>query len=225
MFDFSRMIAPTCDDTCLMISIMNSFSVLQVSYITWSGTHDDITRWMIDAGSKQRKITQVLFTHRLTPYAHPPIEWSLPEGAPVVGAGTARHVSHPWFSLYTCRSHACDATLEYRCRVETELPTCRETTYIPSRARGESLSPLLFTTLLSHPAARARAAGVARRSSPLRAGAPFIPLRRAVTRRDADTRGIKSPASWSTTVTRADAPGRLAGCLAGWLAGRPCARG
>lgn len=41
------------------------------------------------------RITHASLTHRQAPYARPPGEWSLPEGAPVVGAGTARHVSHP----------------------------------------------------------------------------------------------------------------------------------
>lgn len=155
-----------------------------------------------------------MFTHRLAPYARPPIEWSLPEGVPVVGAGTARHVSHPWFLLYTCRSHACDATLEYRCRVETELPTCRETTYIPSRARGESLSPLLFTSLLSYPAARARATGVARHPhcAPV---APFIPLRRAVTRRGHEGDKISRVVEHHChSRRRSRSAGWLAGCLA-----------
>jgi len=42
------------------------------------------------------RITHASLTHRQAPYARLPEEWSLPKGVPVVGAGTARHVSHPW---------------------------------------------------------------------------------------------------------------------------------
>lgn len=184
-----------------------------------------------DQNKKQH--VYVLFTHRLAPHARPLTELSLPEGAPVVGAGTARHVSHPWFSSYTCRSPAYNATPEYRYRVETELPTCRETTYIRRRARGESL-PHLFTSPYHRIPSRARArpTGVARRSTPPSRSRRSSPPRRSrrssrfdVPWRDADARGMESPASRSTTVTRADAPGRPAGWLADWLADRLYARG
>lgn len=148
------------------------------------------------------RITHASLTHRQAPYARPPGEWSLPEGAPVVGAGTARHVSHPW-SRRTCGRTRVARHEGSRCRVETELPTCREATYI-RRARGESppshpSSSSCSSTSLppSHPRlsrsyrtpSRARArpyqrgcSDRARRSSLPQQPAPFIPLRRAVTR-------------------------------------------
>lgn len=181
-----------------------------------------------DQNKKQH--VYVLFTHRLAPHARPLTELSLPEGAPVVGAGTARHVSHPWFSSYTCRSPAYNATPEYRYRVETELPTCRETTYIRRRARGESL-PHLFTSPYHRIPSRARArpAGVARRSTPPSRSRRSSPPRRSrrssrfdVPWRGREGVGISRVAEHHCHSRRRSRP---ASWLADWLADRLCARG
>lgn len=142
------------------------------------------------------RITRASLTHRQAPYARLPEEWSLPKGVPVVGAGTARHVSHPW-SCRTCSRTRMARHEGSRCRVETELPTCREATYI-RRARGRSplctlprlILLLLFLPLLLYRIAprreRDRTGGVAPTSAPFipttQRPTPFIPLRRAVTR-------------------------------------------
>lgn len=181
-------------------------------------------------------IAHASLTHRQAPYALPPGEWSLPEGAPVVGAGTERYVSHPWpWYGSTCDRTRVTRHEGSRCRVETELPTCREATYI-RRARGESplrapprlillpFSPILPLPSLSYRTpSRARARPNRRGCSDQRAVHPYYIAAHTVhpssTCRDAASRGMRPPRHGAPLTTRTDAPlaGRLVGWLAGWL--------
>lgn len=91
----------------------------------------------------------------------------------------------------------------------TVYPTPRTRRYPFSLPPHEAM-PLLFTSPLSRP----RGARERNRQDPYphpigRAVHPASTCRDA----DADARGMESPASRSTTVTRADAPDRLAGWL------------
>lgn len=226
-FEFSPTIASTGDDTCLTSGVINSFSAYYRCHLRdprharWYYADERSRR----AGTKTKRRTiqrntRILFTHRLAPYARPPTEWSLPEGVPVVGAGTARHVSHPWFSSYTCISVARvsrDTVVSLPRRDWTpDLP--RDYVYPTIQRRARGAPPPLCHPPLSHPVARAnetKVVGVARPAR--RSSSPPSSRSRRSSRFDVPWRGRWREEDGISRVAEHHCHSRRRSRPAGWL--------
>lgn len=215
IFDFPRMIAPTCDDICLTSSVINSFSVLQVSYITWFPARTMILRdERSKRGIKIKKNDTTRIVYSPTSSVRTPTNRVV-----TTRRGTCRRRGHSTARISPMILVVRVSVARVSRDTRVSLPR-RDWTpdlpwdYVYPKPRTRRITrPLLFASLLSQPAARASESGGGCTSfipTARRAGRAVHP---ASTCRDATrTRG-----GWN--LPRRGAPLSLAPTLpAGWLA-------